>query len=190
MDHFDLENTTIDANTPPNLEVLDINLQGASYTTILALHAFNRNPPEVKDCLLVLTSSGAGLYPAGVQPLYAAAKHGIIGLARSVASRYGNNGRIRSCALVPGLVPTPIMPKSIIERQDQRILTPTSHIVTAINDMLQSRQNGATCEASVNQLFYRDPPEFPDEAQRKIMLEVCDSMAKDFKELRDKALPA
>ncbi|KIW77773.1 hypothetical protein Z517_07606 [Fonsecaea pedrosoi CBS 271.37] len=184
VDHFDLENTTIDPTKPPNLEVLDINLYGASYTTILALHAFHRNPPAVKDCLLVLTSSGAGLYPAGVQPLYGAAKHGIIGLARSVAWRY-KNSRIRSCALVPGLVPTPIMPQSIIERQDKDTITPVSHIVTAVNDMIDSRRNGATCEASVNQLFYRDPPEYPDAAQRKVMEEVCDSMAEDFKRLRE-----
>ncbi|KAH0841226.1 15-hydroxyprostaglandin dehydrogenase (NAD(+)) [Fonsecaea pedrosoi] len=184
VDDFDLENTTIDPTKPPNLEVLDINLYGASYTTILALHAFHRNPPAVKDCLLVLTSSGAGLYPAGVQPLYGAAKHGILGLARSVAWRY-KNSRIRSCALVPGLVPTPIMPRSIIERQDKDIITPVSHIVTAVNDMIDSRRTGATCEASVNQLFYRDPPEYPDAAQRKVMEEVCDSMAEDFKRLRE-----
>lgn len=172
------------ADTPPNLEVLDINLLGASYTSLLAIRAFTRNPPDVDDFLLVLTSSGAGLYPAGVQPFYAAAKHGIIGLARSIAWRFRSD-KLRSCALVPGLVPTPIMPKEIIDRTDAKYVTPVSHIVTAVNDMLNSRRTGTVCEASVDNLFYRDPPPYPDEAQRQVMEVICDSMLSDFKATRE-----
>jgi len=182
-DHFDFDSAPLKADTTPTFEVLDINLIGTSYTTLLAMNAFRRNPAEVTDSLLVLTSSGAGLYPTGVQPFYAAAKHGVIGLARSTAGRF-RTGRIRICALVPGLVPTPIMPKEIIERTDKSIVTPVSHIVTAVNDMLHNRRNGTVCEASVDQLFFRDPPDFPDEAQRKVILEVCDSMEDDFKRVR------
>jgi NAD(P)-dependent dehydrogenase (short-subunit alcohol dehydrogenase family) len=168
------------------LEVLDINLTGASYTSLLALQAFRRNPIEVQDCLLVLTSSGAGIYPTPVQPFYAAAKHAIIGLARSMGERHADE-RIRVCALVPGLVPTPIMPKEIIDRADKSLITPISHIVVAINDMLQSDRNATVCEASVDQLFYRDQPKFPDEAQRRVIMEISRGMGDDFKKVREGA---
>lgn len=63
------------------MEVLDINLLGASYTGILALSAFGTIPVVFHQPLLLFTSSGAGLYPVPVSPLYGAAKHGVISLA-------------------------------------------------------------------------------------------------------------
>lgn len=184
-DYFDVANKELSLASPPNLEVLDINLLGASYTSLLALRAFRRNPKGATQPLLVLTSSGAGIYPTPVQPFYAAAKHGIIGLARSMGQRHEEEG-IRVCALVPGLVPTTIMPKEIIDRVDKSLITPVSHIVTAINDMLSNGRNGTVCEASVDQLFYRDPPDFPDVAQRRVILEVSKNMGDDFKKVREK----
>jgi 15-hydroxyprostaglandin dehydrogenase (NAD) len=183
-DYFNLKGTEdLDAEHPPNMNVLDVNLLGACYTTLLALRYFRRSPPIVKDKLLVLTSSGTGLYPLLVQPFYGAAKHGIIGLARSVGDRVKAEG-IRVCALVPGMVPTAIMPASVIERTDPSVLTPVSHIVTAVNDMIDSDRTSTVCEASVNQLFYRDPPPFPDEAQRRVLMEICPPMVADFDEAR------
>ncbi|KAH7000557.1 hypothetical protein EDB80DRAFT_687145 [Ilyonectria destructans] len=184
-DYFDSEGTDFNIDTSPNLEVLDINLTGASFTSLLALRAFRRNPKDVKDCLLVLTSSGAGIYPTPVQPFYAAAKHGIIGLARSMGQRHKEEG-IRVCALVPGLVPTTIMPKEILDRTDKCLITPVSHIVTAINDMLNGEHTATVCEASVDKLFYRNQPSFPDEAQRRVILEVSKNMGDDFKKVREK----
>jgi NAD(P)-dependent dehydrogenase (short-subunit alcohol dehydrogenase family) len=91
----------LDAEHPPNMKVLDVNLTGSCYTTLLALRYFRRNPPSVQDKLLILTSSGTGLYPLLTQPFYGAAKHGIIGLARSVGDRVKKEG-IRVCAFRNG----------------------------------------------------------------------------------------
>lgn len=183
-DYFEPGGTNFSADVTPNLDVLDINLTGASYTSLLALQAFRKNPSEVKHTLLVLTSSGAGLYPTPVQPFYAAAKHGIIGLARSLGQRHENEG-IRVCALVPGLVPTTIMPQAILDRTDKSLITPPSHIVTAINDMISSNRNATVCEASIDKLFYRDQPDFPDVAQRRVILEVSRGMGGDFQKVRE-----
>jgi 15-hydroxyprostaglandin dehydrogenase (NAD) len=186
MDYFDSkENATLTRDSAPDLSVLDICLVGASYTALLALRYFLRNPPQAKGGVLVLTSSGAGLYPTPVQPFYAAAKHGVLGLARSMGQRHDGEG-IRVCGLVPGLVPTTIMPKEILDRTDKELITPVSHIVTAINDILNSDRNATVCEASVDQLFYRDPPEFPDVAQRRVILEVSRGMGGDFANVREK----
>jgi hypothetical protein len=87
---------------------------------------------------------------------------------------------IRVCALVPGLVPTTIMPQEILDRTDKELFTPISHIVVAISDMLNSDRNATVCEASVDKLWYRDPPPFKDDAQRRVITEVSKSMGPDF----------
>lgn len=93
------------ADSPPNLLTLNVDLVGVIYSSLLALRYFRRNPKEVQKPLLLLTSSGIGLYPGPAAPLYAAAKHGVTGLARSLAIRWAEerNG-FRCNALVPGLV--------------------------------------------------------------------------------------
>lgn len=167
------------------MEVLDINLLGASYTGILALSAFRRNPSTVQQPLLLFTSSGAGLYPVPVSPLYGAAKHGVIGLARSMGLRHKREG-FRVCALTPGLVATTIMPKEILENVDQELITPITQITAAVQDMLENTDRNATvCEVSVDRFYYRDPPDFPDVTQRRVLTEVCDDMGEPFKKQRN-----
>lgn len=93
------------ADSPPNLLTVNVDLVGVIYSSLLATRYFRRNPKDVQKPLLLLTSSGIGLYPGPAAPLYAAAKHGVTGLARSLAIRWAEeeNG-FRCCALVPGLV--------------------------------------------------------------------------------------
>jgi len=57
---------------------------------------------------IVNTSSGAGLVPAPGQAHYTAAKHGVLGITKSVAAEYGHLG-IRCNAILPGLVDTPMI---------------------------------------------------------------------------------
>jgi NAD(P)-dependent dehydrogenase (short-subunit alcohol dehydrogenase family) len=180
-DYFAIDATNFSAEKPPNLSVLDIDLVGISYTSLLALSFFRQS--TTSGGLIVMTSSGAGIYPTPVQPFYAAAKHGVTGLARSMGQRVETEG-IRVCALVPGLVPTTIMPQEILDRTDRAIMTPISHIVAAINDMLESDRNATVCEASVDKLWYRDPPPFLDDAQRRVITEVSKGMGPDFKKVR------
>ena len=101
-----------------------------------------------------------------------------------MGQRHADEG-IRVCALVPGLVPTTIMPRDILDRTDACLITPVSHICTTINDMLESDRNATVCEASVDKLFYRDQPDFPDDAQRRVILEVSRNMGGNFKKVRD-----
>lgn len=169
------------------MEVFDINLTGETYTAMLAISAFRKNPKNVTDALLVLTSSAAGIYPSGLQPLYAAAKHGVVGLARSLGQKHAAEG-IRVCALAPGMVPTAIMPVETIEATDRAMITPVSHIVKAVNTLLEGDMNSTVCEASIDQLYYREAPKFADEAMEKLFGEISFRMALDFAKARKEAI--
>ncbi len=61
---------------------------------------------------IVNTSSGAGIVPAPGQPWYTAAKHGVLGLTKNVASEYREQG-IRCNAICPGLTDTPMLQRSL-----------------------------------------------------------------------------
>ena len=58
--------------------------------------------------VIVNTSSGAGIVPAPGQAHYTAAKHGVVGLTKSVAAEYGKFGN-RCNSILPGLVDTPMI---------------------------------------------------------------------------------
>ena len=58
--------------------------------------------------VIVNTSSGAGIVPAPGQAHYTAAKHGVVGLTKSVAAEHGKFG-IRCNSILPGLVDTPMI---------------------------------------------------------------------------------
>lgn len=59
----------------PDLSLVDVNLNGALYTSYLAIHYFRRSPDSTKgDRNLVLTSSIGGTYPCALAPVYSGTK--------------------------------------------------------------------------------------------------------------------
>jgi NAD(P)-dependent dehydrogenase (short-subunit alcohol dehydrogenase family) len=90
----------LDGPPPPKLRTYDTNLTGVLYTAHLALSYLSRNPGSQKctpaahtpgggggqprDRHLLLVASIAGLAGLPGQPLYAAAKHGVVGLFRTL----------------------------------------------------------------------------------------------------------
>jgi NAD(P)-dependent dehydrogenase (short-subunit alcohol dehydrogenase family) len=66
---------------------------------------------------IVATASIAGLIPYGEDPTYAATKHGVVGLVRSVAPQLRRAG-VRVHAICPGGVDTPL----VDERRKQQIV--------------------------------------------------------------------
>lgn len=60
---------------------------------------------------IVNTSSGAGIVPAPGQPHYTAAKHGVLGLMKNVASEYASQ-RIRCNSILPGITDTAMVAES------------------------------------------------------------------------------
>lgn len=85
---------SMDNPPAPTHRTLDINLTGVVYTTHLAIAYLSRNPGSgncsvdeheaARDRHLILVSSLAGLSGLPSLPFYAAAKHGVVGLFRTL----------------------------------------------------------------------------------------------------------
>jgi len=82
--------------------VLRINLRGAFVTAGVSIDRLRR-----RNGALVLVSSSAGLCGFAGYASYVAAKHGVIGLMRSLANELGESVRVN--ALCPGTTDTPIL---------------------------------------------------------------------------------
>lgn len=67
---------------PPNIKILDVNLDGMVYVTKAALHYFSKWPET--QCQIVLTGSAASYIDGYEIPLYTAAKMGVLGLMRGL----------------------------------------------------------------------------------------------------------
>lgn len=86
-------------------DVLNINLRGAFNACRAAIpHMLKQR----QGGSIVLTSSAAGLGPYYGLTAYTMSKHGVVGLARSLAVDMGHRG-IRVNAVCPGLVDTPMV---------------------------------------------------------------------------------
>jgi NAD(P)-dependent dehydrogenase (short-subunit alcohol dehydrogenase family) len=98
--------------------VIAVNLRG----TFLGMKFQIRQMLENGGGAIVNTSSNAGLRAVKLLSAYTASKHGIVGLTKSGAFEYANDG-IRVNAVCPGAIMTPLMSNESPERQ-QQILRP------------------------------------------------------------------
>ncbi len=94
--------------TPANAQlVIEGNLSSAFYCSSAVLPMMRKR----KGGVLIHTSSMAGRHPSLLSgPAYSAAKHGVVAMSHTINMEECVNG-IRSCALLPGEVATPILDK-------------------------------------------------------------------------------
>ena len=112
----------LDVKDPPvpDLRVINVTLIGAMYTTHLGLFHLARNPgsppasaksvpsPTQRDRHILLIGSCASFMPIPAQALYAAAKHGILGMYRSLRTCSSLQG-VRVNLICPYFVNTPML---------------------------------------------------------------------------------
>jgi 15-hydroxyprostaglandin dehydrogenase (NAD) len=147
----------------PDAAVIDVCLYGVVYSAYLAFHFFRKNPSKTGK--LVMTSSMAGIYPAGSIPLYGAAKHGVVGLTRSLAQGLiQRQETITVNCLCPGLVPTALPGQAIIDAFPKDRLTPISTIVRAVEEFLaDGKITGQAAECSGENIHYRPAHAWSDD---------------------------
>jgi len=120
-------------------EMIGVNLYGV----LLGIHAL---APAILDGgggAIVATASLAGLLPYGGDPVYAATKHGVIGLVTSVAPQLGRAG-VRVHAICPGGIDTPMVTdrqKTELTGRSRAMLDP-SEVAAAVAALLASDDSG------------------------------------------------
>ncbi|KAL1972599.1 hypothetical protein VTN31DRAFT_7013 [Thermomyces dupontii] len=149
----------------PELKTLNVNLVGTVYTIKLAIHYLLKNPAEPSRGGITCTASNAGIYPLHIAPLYSAAKHGVIGLVRSL-SRPLEKEKIRINALAPAVVESNI--SSSKELFKHMIITPMSTVTKAAQNFVEDPGlTGKVAELHEGNITFRDPPPFVDENSEK-----------------------
>lgn len=88
----------------PRLIVEDVNLRGVIYTTKLALSFFRKLNIEGS---IVATGSAASYLDTPGIPVYNAAKHGVLGLFRSLRDTLAKEDLVRANVVAPSFVKTP-----------------------------------------------------------------------------------
>jgi 15-hydroxyprostaglandin dehydrogenase (NAD) len=102
-------------------------------------------------------------------PLYAAAKHALVGLVRSIGPVLHTSENITVNAICPAFVPTNLAPKAILEKWPKEHVTPMSTILKAFDTFLgDGTLTGQTVECSLGELHFRKQIEWANESQRWI----------------------
>ncbi|TFK25183.1 NAD(P)-binding protein [Coprinopsis marcescibilis] len=109
---------------PPSLRTLDVNLTGALYTTNLALHYLfiGQKDGDLKSLVLIGSMASWGGFSLGGE-LYAASKHAILGLMRSLHRMLDKRG-VRIACICPFFTNTELVP-TLVKAFLAGIPTPT-----------------------------------------------------------------
>jgi NAD(P)-dependent dehydrogenase (short-subunit alcohol dehydrogenase family) len=97
--------------------VIAVNLRGTFLGMKAQIRAMLANPGPTRGAI-VNTASNAGLRAVLLIGAYTASKHAIVGLTKSGAVEYADDG-IRVNAVCPGAIMTPLMSEQTPERQEQ-----------------------------------------------------------------------
>ena len=117
------------------------------------------------------TASAAGIYPLPSVPQYAASKHGLVGLVRSMGP-IAAAVNIRINALCPALVATGLAPPGLMDNFDQSQVTPMSTMLQCFSeladlndvgneDWVRTGKFGETVEGNLKDLIWHQPPQQP-----------------------------
>ncbi|KAI1460404.1 3-beta-hydroxysteroid dehydrogenase [Annulohypoxylon moriforme] len=166
----------------PDESSIDVNLKGVIKTSYLAQHYFRANTNGAKDCVLIMTSSIAGIYPQAITPLYAAAKAGILNFMRSVAPLFYQEDGIRTYAICPGSVRTNLLPKELWDAYPQEYLTQMDKVTSILESLVDGAQLhdswgqkfdkssvGFTVEIFVDDIYFRSPPDPCNDGMRFVL---------------------
>ncbi|KAF4634269.1 hypothetical protein G7Y89_g3852 [Cudoniella acicularis] len=100
-------------------------------------------------------ASVAGIYPHETYPEYNGAKAAVINFARGVAPVLKLKENILINTVLPGIVPTKIIPQEMLDAVSEDCLTPIDTIVRAYDHFLadENQQTGEALECSVQSHF-------------------------------------
>ncbi|KAF2404509.1 3-beta-hydroxysteroid dehydrogenase [Trichodelitschia bisporula] len=182
----------------PDMLSIDIDLKSVVTTTYLAQHYFRLSPNAGSgEQNLVMTASCGGFYPSPFSPMYSAAKHGVVGLTRSVAKHFYLADRIRVNAICPGTVRTNLLDSTGWDQWPEEYFTPVETIVKAVltlvdgGDMVDAKgvkveagkDWGRCVEVNGKNLYFREQIEYCDENMAQVMriTDISERKSEDLK---------
>ncbi|MGZ6274407.1 MAG: SDR family NAD(P)-dependent oxidoreductase [Candidatus Limnocylindrales bacterium] len=119
--------------------VMGVNLDGVVFGTHAALPAFDRGG---QGGAVVATASLAGLTGVAADPLYAANKHAVVGLARSLGPALIERG-IRFNAVCPGFSQTPMIEPIRGALADAGLpIIPAEQVAAAVLELFSGEMTG------------------------------------------------
>ncbi|KFZ04683.1 hypothetical protein V501_09070 [Pseudogymnoascus sp. VKM F-4519 (FW-2642)] len=144
----------------PNLLCTDVDYKGVVYGTQLAIHFMRKNPTP--GGRIIATASVAGVYQHPTYPEYNGAKAAVINFIRGIAPVLKLKENIHINTVLPGIVPTKIIPQAMLDAVAPEHLTPVSTIVAAYEDLLRedNELNGEAVECSVEERIVVPQTEF------------------------------
>jgi NAD(P)-dependent dehydrogenase (short-subunit alcohol dehydrogenase family) len=175
----------------PNLLILNICMDAVVTTTYLALHYFRLTPRDASlDQSLVITASCGGIYPSLYSPIYSAAKHGTVGLMRSIAKHFWTYDKIRVNAICPGVVKTNLLTTKEWANFPNEFFTPVDKIAETVVMLIDGKDDtkqagttridgerpdkkgvlwGEAVEISGRNHYYREPNPVSDDGMAAVM---------------------
>jgi len=83
-----------------------------------------------------MTASCGGFYPSPFSPMYAGAKHAVVGFMRSIAKAFYFNDRIRVNCICPGTVRTNLLDSEAWQQFPDSYFTPVEKIVEVVTMLI------------------------------------------------------
>lgn len=96
----------------PSTKCTDVDYKGLIYGTQLAVHFMRQN--KQPGGVIIATSSIAGVHPLSSFPEYSGAKAAVLNLVRSAAPVLKLRENIWINCILPGIVPTKVIPSEMI----------------------------------------------------------------------------
>ncbi|KAE8372802.1 hypothetical protein BDV26DRAFT_285667 [Aspergillus bertholletiae] len=127
---------------PPNLQVINVNLIGAIYTARLAVHYFRKSAGRHNEAVtgsIVFTASASSFQNFGA-PDYATAKHGVLGLMRSLVDQLSPAVRVN--AIAPSWTSTGLVPGDFLASLGVAVQDPGVVARSVVFLFTDSKRNG------------------------------------------------
>jgi len=150
---------------PLNLKCIEVDLHAVFQGIWLFKHFAGKN--KKPGGTVVITSSGAGVYPIETNPQYGAAKHGLVGLTRSAGPLMLRDFNITINAILPGFVATGLAPAGLVDRWPKEYVTPMTTVLRAFDLFLGEKDMTGQCvELSGEDICPHSVPKYPNEVSR------------------------